>query len=65
MYMKTKEAIEILMTKMENWGMLSELTIRERESIRQDLKNLVGTSIMEANSKITEILPNFYNEIIK
>ena len=61
--MKTLKEINSFLAKLESWGMLKDLSDNEKQSIQDDLKHIAGTAIMEANDKIQNILPNFYNEI--
>lgn len=63
--MKTQQEIENLISKMDKWNLLTGLTKREIESIKQDLKRIAGTAVMEAHNKIQNILPKFYEEITK
>ena len=35
------------------------------ENVRQELLNLAGTAVMESQSKIKDVLPDFYSEIEK
>ena len=60
---KTQAGISELLEKFKTWGMLDYLTESEIKSVESDLRNLVGTAIMEANSQICQILPQFYNDI--
>lgn len=62
---KTQKAIDDTFAKLTIWGCFVHLTENEKESIKFDLQDIAGTAVMEANSKIQDILPNFYNELTK
>lgn len=62
---QTHKTIEYTIEKLKTWGCFDHLTENEKESIKSDLRIIAGTAVMEANSKIQNILPNFYNELTK
>jgi hypothetical protein len=63
--MKTIDTLNALMTNFENWDMFDGFSKNDIENVRQGLLNLVGTAVMESQSKIKDVLPDFYSELKK
>ena len=61
--MTTKESIEKVYNTFEEWGMLAELTPKEREQVKVFLIQIAKDSIMESHQRIQHIIPNLYNSI--
>ena len=62
---KTLDKINQLMKQFQDWGMLDNLTEREKIQIREELKSIAGSAIMEAHNKVQNILPSLYNQITR
>lgn len=60
---KSIRQIESLVQKMEQWGMLKDLTDNEREQIVYDLKHIAYCAALDAKTEMVNSVSKLLNKI--